>query len=112
MKSNRKLFLIIVFIVPLVFIFSQCLTINKDKPDPRGDIFAGSSTCIKCHKDVYDNYLHTAHFSTTRLADIHSIGGGFSPHDNTFYFSKDLKVVMEKRNDGLAVIFFWGGYLQ
>jgi len=109
MKSNRKLFLIIIFIVPLVFIFSQCLTINKDKPDPRGDIFAGSSTCIKCHKDVYDNYLHTAHFSTTRLADIHSIGGSFSPHDNTFYFSKDLKVVMEKRADGLYQVTYSKG---
>lgn len=106
MKKNRRLFLTIVFIVPLVFIFSQCLTINKDKPDPRGDIFAGSSTCIKCHKDVYDNYLHTAHFSTTRLADIHTIGGSFDPHANTFNFSNDLKVVMEKRTDGLYQVAY------
>jgi hypothetical protein len=109
MKKKRNLFLIVIFIVPLVFIFSQCLTISKDKKDPRGDIFAGSSTCIKCHKDVYDNYLHTSHFSTTRLADIHSIGGSFKPHDNTFYFNKDLKVVMEQHADGLYQVTYLKG---
>lgn len=106
MKSNRKLFLILVFIVPLVVIFSQCLTINKNKPDPRDAIFAGSKTCITCHKDVYDNYLHTAHFSSTRLADIHSIGGSFDHGKNVFYFSKDQKVVMEQRKDGLYQVAY------
>jgi len=105
MKKNRKLFLIAVFIVPLVFIFSQCLTVTN-KPDPRGDVFAGSSTCVNCHKDVYDSYLHTAHFLTTRLADIHTIGGSFFGHENTFYFSKDLKVVMESRADGLYQVAY------
>ena len=105
MKKKRNIFLIGVFIVPLVLIFSQCLTISA-KPDPRGDVFAGSSTSIKCHKDVYDNYLHTAHFSTTRLADIHTIGGNFNGHDNTFYFSKDLKIVMESRPDGLYQVAY------
>lgn len=106
MKSTRKLFLTLVFIVPLVIIFSQCLTINKNKPDPRDAIFAGSKTCITCHKDVYDNYLHTAHFSTTRLADIHSIGGSFDHGKNVFYFSKDQKVVMEQRKDGLYQVAY------
>ncbi len=96
----------LVFIVPLVVIFSQCLTINKNKPDPRDAIFAGSKTCITCHKDVYDNYLHTAHFSTTRLADIHSIGGSFDHGKNVFYFNKDQKVVMEQRKDGLYQVAY------
>ena len=98
--------MILVFIVPLVVIFSQCLTINKNKPDPRDAIFAGSKTCITCHKDVYDNYLHTAHFSSTRLADIHSIGGSFDHGKNVFYFSKDQKVVMEQRKDGLYQVAY------
>lgn len=109
MKNSRKLLLTLIFIIPLLVIFSQCLTINKDKPDPRGDIFAGSSTCIKCHRDVYDNYLHTAHFSTTRLADIHSIGGSFDHGKNEYHFSKDEKVVMEKRKDGLYQVAYVKG---
>src|ERR1700744_6373906 len=108
MKSNRKLFLMLVFIAPLVVIFSQCLSI-KDKADPRGDAYAGSSTCIKCHKDVYDNYLHTAHFSTTRLADIHSIAGGYEHGKSEYYFDKDQKVVVEQRKDGLYQVAYVKG---
>jgi len=98
----------LIFIIPLIFIFSQCLTSNK-KTDPRGEAFAGSSTCIKCHQDVYDNYLHTAHFSTTRLADIHSIGGSFAHGANEYSFNKDMKVVMEKRGDGLYQVSYLKG---
>jgi hypothetical protein len=72
-------------------------------------MFAGSTTYIQCHKDVYDSYLHTAHFSATRLADIHSIGGSFEPGHNEFTFNKDLKVVMEKRKDGLYQVAYFKG---
>lgn len=109
MKSNRKLFLILIFIVPLTVIFSQCLTVNRSKPDPRGEMFAGSATCAQCHKDIYDDFLHTAHFSTTRLADIHSIGGSFAHGANQFFFNKDMKVVMEKRDSGLFQVAYQNG---
>ena len=101
--------MILIFIVPLVVIFSQCLTVNKNKPDPRGDAYAGSSTCIKCHKDVYDNYLHTAHFSTTRLADIHTIANGYAHGKSEYYFDKDQKVVVEQRKDGLYQVAYVKG---
>src|ERR1700750_2125150 len=101
MKSKRTLFLILVFSVPLVIIFfSQCLTPTA-KPDPRGEIFAGSATCIKCHKNIYDDYVHTAHFTTSRPASIQTINGNFNGNVNTFYFNKDLKVVMEKRDGAI-----------
>jgi hypothetical protein len=109
MKSNRKLFLILVFLVPLVVIFSQCLTNNSTKPDPRGDIFAGSSTCIQCHKDVYDNYLHTAHYGATSLSSDNNVHGSFHPPTNTYAFNKDLKVVMEKRSGGMYQVAYLKG---
>jgi hypothetical protein len=108
MSNKRKLFSVLIFIIPLIFIFSQCLTINK-KQDPRGEIYAGSSTCIQCHKDVHDNYLHTAHFSTTRLADIHNIGGSFKAGSNEYFFNKDTKVVMEKRGNELYQVAYYKG---
>jgi hypothetical protein len=113
MKNNRKLLFILIFAIPLVAIFLQCRSLSSDKPDPRGNMYAGSATCIKCHRDVYDNFLHTAHFSTTRLADIHSIGGSFKNGENVYYFNKDLKVVMEKRDSGLyQVAYFKGKMIQ
>ncbi|MDB5110371.1 MAG: hypothetical protein JWR67_1485 [Mucilaginibacter sp.] len=109
MKNKRKLFLTLVFAIPLVIIFSQCLTNNEEKADPRGELYAGSASCIKCHKNVYDSYVHTAHFTTTRPADIHSINGNFNNNSNSYYFNKDLKVVMEKRNKGLYQVAYQKG---
>jgi len=109
MISNRKLLLALIFAIPLLAIISQCDIFSSPPPDPRGPIYAGSSTCIKCHKDIYDDYLHTAHFSSTRLADVHSISGSFAPGHNVFYFSKNLKVVMEKRDSGLYQVAYLNG---
>jgi hypothetical protein len=109
MKSRRKLVLGLIFLIPLTVIFSQCLTYDKHSGDPRGDIFTGSATCLKCHKDVYSDYIHTAHFTGSRLADIHTISGDFRPGHNVYAFSKDLKVVMEKRKDGLYQVEYFKG---
>jgi hypothetical protein len=109
MRSKRNLFLALVFLVPLVVIFSQCLTSNTTKPDPRGEIFAGSSTCIQCHKDVYDNYLHTAHFSATSVSTPDNVHGSFEHGHNEYVFNKDLKIVMEKRSDGMYQITYFKG---
>jgi nitrate/TMAO reductase-like tetraheme cytochrome c subunit len=109
MKNKRNLFLTLIFAVPLVVIFSQCLTSANEKPDPRGDIFAGSESCIKCHKNVYDNYIHTAHFTTSRPAFANTINGSFAANANTFYFNKDSKVVMEKRKSGLFQVAYFKG---
>lgn len=109
MKSKRNLFLILVFLIPLIFIFSQCLTSNSEKPDPRDPTYAGSAKCMQCHKDIYDNYLHTAHFSSTRLASANSIGGSFHKGNNEYVYNKDLKVVMEQRKDGLYQVAYFKG---
>jgi hypothetical protein len=110
MKINRKWLLTLIFVIPLIAIFSQCLT-NSEKPDPRGELYAGSSTCIKCHKDISDSYVHTAHFSTTRLASGNAMNGDFNRHANVFYFNKDLKVIMEKHNNGLYQVAYNQGKL-
>jgi len=109
MKSNRKLILALVFLIPLTVIFSQCLTISHKSQDPRGDAYAGATKCLQCHKEIYNDYLHTAHFSSTRLADIHTMNGDFTPGHNVYYFSKDLKVVMEKHSDGLYQVAYLKG---
>jgi hypothetical protein len=61
---------------------------------------------VSCHKNIYDNYLHTAHFSSTRQADATSMQGDFRNNANVFYFNDDLKVVMEKRSNGLFQIAY------
>lgn len=109
MKSRRKLVLTLVFLIPLTVIFSQCLTLSPKSQDPRGDKYAGAAKCMQCHKDVYNDYLHTAHFTTTRLANASTVHGDFMPGHNVYYFSKDLKVVMEKHKDGIYQVAYYKG---
>ncbi len=105
MKGKRTILLIIVFLVPLVLIFSQCF--NQDqKQDPRGSVYAGSASCKKCHQDTYNSYLHTAHYQASGLASGHNIHGSFAKNSNVYQFNNLIKVVMEKRKDGFYQVAY------
>ncbi|MDB5287220.1 MAG: hypothetical protein JWR05_2169 [Mucilaginibacter sp.] len=99
MISKRTLLLILVFLIPLSVMLTECY--NNKKEDARGEIFAGSATCISCHKDVYNSYIHTAHFETSRPAALETIHGSFAKGHNVFSFGNGMSVTMEKRKDGL-----------
>jgi len=53
--------------------------------------------------------LHTAHFSTSQHADEHSVNGSFYAGSNTFSFNSNVKVVMEKHNDGMYQVAYENG---
>jgi nitrate/TMAO reductase-like tetraheme cytochrome c subunit len=99
MVSKRTLLLSLVFLIPLSVMLTECY--NNKKEDARGQVFAGSATCISCHKDVYNSYIHTAHFETSRPAALETIHGSFAKGHNVFSFGNGMSVTMEKRKDGL-----------
>ncbi|MDB5149499.1 MAG: hypothetical protein JWQ57_3519, partial [Mucilaginibacter sp.] len=107
MLKKRYLFLVLIALIPLSFILTQCYT--STSTDPRGEIYAGSESCKKCHSDVYTSFLHTAHFQTSQLANIHNIRGSFAKDSNTFEFGMGQKIVMEKRNDSLYQVGYING---
>jgi hypothetical protein len=106
MKSKRNLFIVLLFLIPLSVILSECYSGKKE--DQRGRVFAGSETCVSCHKDVYNSYVHTAHFETSRPADEATIHGSFVKGQNSFSFGNGMSVAMEKRADGL----YQAGYVN
>ena len=108
---KKKLFRLAIFLVPLVFIFSQCFNVKKTE-DPRGETYAGSATCKSCHKDVYSSYLHTAHFMASQPPSGKTIEGSFSKGENEFAFSPTLKVVMDKRDTGFFQSSYENGKVQ
>jgi hypothetical protein len=108
MKKRKYKRLGIVFLFPLTFILSQCF--HKDKPaDPRGETYAGPASCLKCHKNVYQDYLHNTHYLTSRTASLASIHGSFSPGSNTVAFNNGITVMMEKHKDGLYEVSYANG---
>lgn len=98
--------MLLIALIPLSFILTQCFT--STAKDPRGELYAGSESCVKCHSSVYDSYIHTAHFQSSRPASLNNIGGSFAKGSNVFEYGNGFKVVMEKRGDSL----YQTGYLN
>ena len=100
MKNRRNWLLTLIFLGSIIAIFSQCLNL-KDNQDARGEAYAGSDKCIKCHGSIYASYLQTAHYQSSRPATIHSVHGNFAGGHNRVTFKDGSTVSMEKKDSGL-----------
>jgi hypothetical protein len=79
---------------------------NTVKGDPRGNGFAGTAACAKCHADLYHSYLHTAHYLASGTASENTVHGSFAKGLNVFNINKLQKVVMEKLDSGLFQSYY------
>lgn len=90
----------------LVMILSTCLDEKNKLPDPRGVAYKGSDKCINCHKSIYNAYVSTAHYLSSRPASGDAIKGTFSPGSNVFHYRPALKVAMEQRDSGFYQVAY------
>ena len=65
-----------------------------------GQTFAGSTSCIACHSDIYDTHLKTAHFNTSTLADSTAIKGRFEIGRNTHVLNNRVEFKMMETDSG------------
>ncbi|MEL6304632.1 MAG: hypothetical protein AAFQ20_07565, partial [Bacteroidota bacterium] len=65
-----------------------------------GQAFAGSTSCIDCHSDIYDTHLKTAHFNTSTLADSTTIKGSFEIGRNTHFLNNRVQFMMIETDSG------------
>jgi hypothetical protein len=80
--------------------------------DPRGDLFAGSAACAKCHSSLYNSYLHTAHSVASIAATEKTAQGSFAKGFNVFNINDSQKVVMEKLDSGLFQTYYINGSVK
>ncbi len=99
MWTHKKVIIITSAILTAVISFIGCINNSSTPQDVRGTQYAGASTCISCHKNINDSYVHTAHYNTSRIASATSINGSFTPPANEFAYSASMKVIMEKHGD-------------
>lgn len=104
---NKRLLYVCCMLVTAVAVFSRCFHGEaKEKPDLRGEQFAGAETCISCHKDIYKAFMTTGHYATSRPATDSTVLGSFAAPGNVFYYNDSVKVVMEKRDSGLFQVAY------
>ncbi len=97
MKNRLKYVYVLSSVIILLIALAQC---NEQKAkDIRGPQYVSEQTCIKCHRDIYDNYLHTAHFKTSAPVNPAFAGYYKNPYGVT-YLNEEI-VAIEKRKDSL-----------
>jgi hypothetical protein len=107
-----KKIIIISIILVILFVISYFKFRNNEPVDPRGDAYAGSASCVKCHSNLYHSYLHTAHYLASVPASASTIHGSFVKNFNVFNVSASQKIVMEKRDNNMFQTYYLNGKLQ
>ncbi len=105
MKNICIVFTFIAFAVLL----TSCNNKSDEYIDPRGTDYAGSESCIQCHQSQHNDAIHTSHFKATSPGTKENILGHFVNGKNTFVYSKNIKLVMENRNDSLYQVVYKDG---
>ncbi|HYF29531.1 MAG TPA: cytochrome c3 family protein [Chitinophagaceae bacterium] len=93
LAGHKKLFVTVVILLCII-ILSNCIS-GASQADLRGELYAGSHTCRKCHRQVYDSYVQTAHFNTSGDSLPVSVLTAFGAGKNVFRFNDSTEVVME-----------------
>lgn len=105
MKKNCILF---TFVMLLAFLTS-CKNESDNYIDPRGTDYAGSESCIQCHKTQHELAFKSSHFKATAPATLENVLGHFNKGNHVFIYDKNTKLVMEKRNDSLYQVLYKNG---
>lgn len=105
MKWNKKTIFSTFSLGLIILLLSQCIT-KEEKPDPRGDVYAGAATCQQCHKAIYDQYLNTTHFQTSQPATKENILGSFTEGLNMFKYTSGSTIHMEDRDSGYYQVVY------
>ena len=62
--------------------------------------FLGADACKSCHESIYESFVETAHYRTTRLASPGNIAGSFSERENLLRTrSSNVSFEMVRRGD-------------
>jgi len=71
--------------------------------------FAGIETCAHCHKNISNDFMHTAHYLTSAIATEKTVKGNFTLGKNSFVYSRDRVVRLEKRGGSLYQVYYYKG---
>ncbi|WP_264566283.1 cytochrome c3 family protein [Flavobacterium sp. N3904] len=105
MKKIKILFAIAVFATFL----TSCSNKSDEYIDPRGTDYAGSESCIQCHKVQYESALHSSHSKATAPALPENVLGSFNKKNPVFVYDKNTELAIEKRNDSLYQVLYKNG---
>lgn len=112
-KQYRSVF-IVCLLCAAVVVMSRCMNNNaaeKQAVQQQNGFaaYSGDEKCISCHKTIYESHLLTAHHLTALSASVKSVMGSFQNGKNTYNYTTDIQLAMEKRDSGLFQVAYFKG---
>ncbi|PTQ99961.1 putative CXXCH cytochrome family protein [Mucilaginibacter yixingensis] len=105
MKQKKLLIPLLAALLPAMVMLNNCRR-KSPSADPRGPAYAGAQSCESCHKEVYNSYIHTAHYFTSHTVSRSSMHGNFSPGFNSLVLAGGRQIAAQRiHND-----FYQVGY--
>ena len=97
-------------LMALTIFFSRCLS-TQSTGDPRGDQYAGSATCTRCHQDLSDSYAHSNHYKTSSAIDKENLKKliTLSGEKDRFYFTDSSYIRIEEKDNAVFQSWYMGG---
>lgn len=77
-----------------------------ESTDVRGEVYAGSQSCLSCHKNISASWSHTAHFRTSAL--MKSLPQQWLT-GKEFIFNDSVKVMAAKTDSGFLQVEYKNG---
>ena len=100
-----KIMIVMGLLGALTIFFSRCVS-NDPTGDPRGEAYAGSKTCIGCHRDIVNSYTHTNHYRTSSIVDHNDLKRHTGSLKTRFYFTDSSYINIEEHKTGLFQSYF------
>ncbi len=97
-QKTRVTFLILLAVIGCYLFFVQ------GPPAPAQPALADPSpaaACRGCHGEIYNSFVHTAHYLDSRPADTSSVRGSFQEGHNSFQYNPFMRVTMTREGDHL-----------
>lgn len=108
MKGHKRLLLIFTLMTLMVILLVKCMDFRKPAPATAATV-AGAATCKQCHAKISESYLQNPHQQTSHPIEGDQIMDGPLPHTDTYAFNNRLKLVIEKRDDGMYQVAYLDG---
>lgn len=114
----RRSPLVLITIISTVCILARC--VNNEEKDKTAESrvdkepvtfssYITSDHCMSCHKEIYDSHRTTAHYLTGQPSSEGSVKGSFQKGKNTYSYTPNILLSMEKRDSGLFQVAYFKG---
>ena len=92
----------VAYVVLLSLLAANCEPSRRDEKltginHSSGEEFAGSETCVQCHKSITESFAETPHFQTSSFGSPATIKGSLDSGENILQLTERLKVFLEER---------------